>query len=362
MKTEKIENTEKIEKIDTNFKQEEINEANDKACYTIPCERFDLYGVSFDENLKQFVRMDYDVAKDVSNGVAVLSKHTSGGRIRFSTDSSTIGISVKYPSLGKISHMPLTGSCGFALVEKVGDTYKTVSVFRPNADNSNGFSGEAYIKTEGKHEYILFFPLYNAVSELKIFLDPTATLYEPEKYRDIAPILYYGASIDQGGCASRPDCSYTAMLSKWNNIDFINLGFSGNCKGELLMAEYLTGIDCSLFFMAYDGNAPTVKFLEETHFPFYQAYRKVRKDVPIVFMSVPCFDNFSNAKERRDVLYQSYVKAKELGDDNVYFIDGENIFGEKDREICTVEGIHPNDLGFYRIAKTIEDMYKKIGL
>lgn len=352
----------KIEKIDPNFKQEEFKKTTDKVCYTIPCEKFDLYGVYYDETLNQFVRMDNRVAKKVSDGVEYLSTHTSGGRIRFCTNSSTIGISVTYPSLNQMYHMPLTGSCGFALVEKSKDIYNTVSVFRPNPNDQNGYTGEVEIKNEGVHEYILFFPLYNGVSQLKIYLDSSATLYEPEKYRDMAPILYYGASIDQGGCASRPDCSYTAMLSKWNNIDFINLGFSGNCKGEPVMAEYLTGIDCSLFFMAYDGNAPSVEYLKETHFPFYQAYRKVKKDVPIVFMSIPCFDNYKNAKERRNVLYQSFLKAKALGDDNVYFIDGETIFGEKDREICTVEGIHPNDLGFYRIAKKIENLYQEIGL
>ena len=352
----------KIEKIDANFKKEEIQKTADIVYYTIPCKKFDLYGVYYDEALHQFVRMDHRTAKHVSDGVGYLSTHTSGGRIRFSTDSSTIGISVTVPSLDQMSHMPLTGSCGFALLEKIEDTYKTISVFRPSPDEKTGYTGEVEIKNKGVHEYILFFPLYNGVSELKIGLDASATLYEPEKYRDMAPILYYGASIEQGGCASRPDNSYTAMLSKWNNIDFINLGFSGNCKGEPLMAEYLTGIDCSLFFMAYDGNAPSVEYLKETHFPFYQAYRKVKQDVPIVFMSVPCFDKFSNAAERRDVLRESFLKARELGDHHVYFIDGETIFGEKDREMCTVEGIHPNDLGFYRIAKAIETLYQEIGL
>ncbi|MBQ3551401.1 MAG: SGNH/GDSL hydrolase family protein [Clostridia bacterium] len=352
----------KMEKIDINFKKEEFKKATDKACYTIPCDKFDLYGVFYDEDLHQFVRMDNCVAKKVSDSVGYLSTHTSGGRIRFSTNSSTIGISVTYPSLVQMPHMPLTGSCGFALVEKLEDTYKTVSVFRPNHDEKNGYTGEVKIEGEGVHEYILFFPLYNGVSDLKIYLDSSATLYEPEKYRNIAPILYYGASVDQGGCASRPDCSYTAMLSKWNNIDFINLGFSGNCKGEPLMAEYLTGIDCSLFFMAYDGNAPDAEYLEKTHFPFYQIYRKAKKDVPIVFMSVPCFDNFPNSDKRREVIYKSYLKARENGDNNVYFIDGETLFGKKDREICTVEGIHPNDLGFYRIAKVIEKLYHEIGL
>ena len=54
------------------------------------------------------------------------------------------------------------------------------------------------------------------------------------------------------------------------------------------------------------------------------------------------------------------ITAKALGDDNVYFLDGETLFGKKDREICTVEGIHPNDLGFYRIAEGIYKLYEQI--
>ena len=127
------------------------------------------------------------------------------------------------------------------------------------------------------------------------------------------------------------------------------------------MAEYLSSIDCSLFFMAYDGNVG-VEHLRKTHYKFYEIYRRARKDVPIVFMSVPCFDNYPNTEERRQILWQSYMKAREQGDDNVYFIDGETLFGPEDREICTVEGIHPNDLGFYRIAKVINALYQKIGV
>ncbi len=348
-----------IEKIDKNFKKDRVEETGGKLCYTVPCEGFDLYGVFYDEKRGLFMRMDGDVASRVSPGVSYLASYTSGGRLRFKTDSSVIGISVAYDALCNMPHMPLTGSSGFALLEKVGSAYKNVCVFRPNPDEKSGYTGEVKVNGGIAREYVLYFPLYNSVKELKIYLDPASSLYEPEKYRDIAPVLYYGASIDQGGCASRPDSSYPAILSKWNDIDFINLGFSGNCMGEQLMAEYLTGIECSMLFMAYDGNAPDAAFLEKTHYPFYQTYRKVKKNIPVVFMSVPCFETFAESPVRRNVLYDSYLKARAAGDENVYFIDGETLFGDRDREICTVEGVHPNDLGFYRMAQVI---YKTFGI
>ena len=350
----------KIENIDKNFKAEKAGEAHGMRRYSIPNEKFDLYGVFYDEQRRLFMRMDGEVANEVSDAVGYLATHTSGGRLRFATDSAVIEISVKYNWLLEMPHMPLTGSCGFALTEKAGNEYRTVSIFRPNHEEKNGFAGKVTVKENGMHEYILFFPLYNCVSDIEICLEESAELRDPEKYRPIAPILYYGASIDQGGCASRPDSCYTAILSKWNDVDFINLGFSGNCLGEPLMAEYLTRLDCSMLFMAYDGNAPDAEYLKKTHYPFYEIYRAKRKDVPIVFMSVPCFDGFPQVAARREVLKETYSKARENGDKNVYFIDGETLFGPRDREICTVEGIHPNDLGFYRMAEKIYETFGQI--
>ena len=113
--------------------------------------------------------------------------------------------------------------------------------------------------------------------------------------------------------------------------------------------------------MAYDGNV-SVDHLRRTHFKFYETYRRVRKDTPIIFMSVLCFDNYPDTGERRTILRQSFIDSQQQGDPNVYFIDGETLFGAEDREICTVEGIHPNDLGFYRIAKVIHKLYREIGI
>jgi hypothetical protein len=56
----------------------------------------------------------------------------------------------------------------------------------------------------------------------------------------------------------------------------------------------------------------------------------------------------------------TYQNALKAGDENVYFIDGEVFFGEYDRELCTVDRIHPNDLGFYRMAQVIEPVIKSI--
>ena len=262
-----------IERVDKNFLKTAVRTSN-KIRYTIPCDGFDLYGIFYDEKRRKFMRMDGDVAEGINEELFYLATNTSGGRIRFSTNSSVIGISVTYSVFGEMPHMPLTGSCGFALLEKVGREYKTVSVFRPNHSEKSGYTGEVIVGDKRKREYILYFPLYNEITSLNIFLDNDSELFKAERYKDIKPILYYGSSIDQGGCASRPDSTFPATISKWNDIDFVNLGFSGNAKGEPEIADYLSTIDSDMLVMGYDGNAPDVDFLERTHFNFYKTYRK----------------------------------------------------------------------------------------
>jgi hypothetical protein len=51
---------------------------------------------------------------------------------------------------------------------------------------------------------------------------------------------------------------------------------------------------------------------------------------------------------------------KEEGDENVYFIGGDQLFAGEDADSCTVDGCHPNDLGFYRMARGIETVLKTL--
>lgn len=64
--------------------------------------------------------------------------------------------------------------------------------------------------------------------------------------------------------------------------------------------------------------------------------------------------------ERRQVIRRTYENAVNAGDKNVYFLDGETFYGDTDRHCCSIDGIHPNDLGFYRMAQMIEPKIREI--
>ena len=126
-------------------------------------------------------------------------------------------------------------------------------------------------------------------------------------------------------------------------------------KSEI--AEYLAGLSASVFVLDYDANAPSVEHLQKTHEPLYQTIRNKNPETPIIFITLP-FKEVDYCK-RRAVIYQTYQKAQQTGDKNVWFLDGMTVYGEKDRDACTVDLIHPNDLGFYRMAETIRPLLEE---
>ena len=347
-----------IEKIDKNFDLRTKIAVGDVKVYDIPSQNFALYGVYFEERANAFVRMDTSVAETVSDGVGILSRHTSGGRLCFATDSTTIKIAVEYPVLCAMPHMTLVGSSGFSLFEETDEGERHIANFAPLYTDLKGFSAGANLSGGKMRKYILYFPLYNQVDRLSIALDKNAEVVPEKPYRDLAPILYYGSSITQGGCANRSDHAYQTRICKRNKIDFINLGFSGAAKAEKEMIAYLSAIKCSLFVCDYDHNAPTAAYLQETHYPLYEAYRKQNPTTPILFISRP--DPYRGNEEglaREKIVRGTYQKAKRNGDKNVYFLSGKSFFGKKGSWNFAVDGCHPTDHGFAVMADKI---YKKM--
>ena len=163
-----------------------------------------------------------------------------------------------------------------------------------------------------------------------------------------------------GGCASRPGMSYQAIVERRFDANYINLGFSGNGKGEDTMAEYIASLDMSAFVYDYDHNAPTAEHYEATHDRFYRIIRRAHPDIPVIMMTRPKAENLLNAAEfeRINIAKKTYRRAKRRGE-NVYFIPGYELMKYALDE-GTVDGAHPTDLGFYSMAKRLGTLLEKI--
>lgn len=183
----------------------------------------------------------------------------------------------------------------------------------------------------------------------------------PTPYIDKKPMVYYGSSITQGACASRPGNCYQGYICRAFNCDYINLGFSGNAKAEDEIIEYIKSLDMSIFVCDYDHNAPSAEHLKNTHEKMFKAIREAHPDIPIIIMSAPIWNPSGAWKERRDIVEQTYKNARATGDENVYFIDGKALMS-----LCenngTVDNCHPTDLGFYSMAQVLGDLIEKNGL
>ncbi|MBR6916255.1 MAG: hypothetical protein IKN36_07835, partial [Clostridia bacterium] len=173
------------------------------------------------------------------------------------------------------------------------------------------------------------------------------------------PVLFYGSSITQGACASRPGLSYPAILGRRLDFEVINLGFSGSARGERVVAELIASLPLSAFVFDYDHNAESAEELERTHEPFFKIVREAQPSLPIIMISKA--DGLSGREQtlkRRDVIKKNYESALARGDRNVWFIDGTLIYGD-DAENCTVDNAHPNDIGFRHMVDAIYPVLKE---
>jgi len=313
-----------------------------------------IHGLAVKEPGK-FWRLPESLIDQVNDGVTVLAKHTAGGRIRFRTDSPYIAYRAKPLFSGYMSHMPLTGSVGTDIFVNG----KSCTTFRPGHDSHEWYEGILEVGTDvdgmqGMKNVELNMGLYNGITEGWIGLKAGSALEAPVAYTIEKPVVYYGNSVTQGGCASKPGNSFPAFLGRWLDADHINLGFSGSGRGEENMAEYIADLPMSLFFMDYDHNAPSAEHLEKTHYRFYKIIREKNPNLPIIMASMPNEDLFPTRRaQRREVIKRSWERATAEGDTHVWFVDGVTLFGEEDRDACTMDGAHPNDLGFYRMAKSL---------
>lgn len=351
-----------IEKIDKNFKIDSVCDKNViwfdwKSAY------FKLQGLHWSEVNHCFVRMPEKIAYKISDEIAELNTHTAGGKLRFKTNSPYIALKVVYASVGKMGHFALSGSAGFDLYnEDNEDNVYYLSTFVPPFEIQKEYnwlthcaSGQSY------HQYHINFPTYSAISSLQIGIAPGCDFIDVNNFDDGKSIVFYGSSITQGGCCSRPGNSYTSIVSRKLKLNCINLGFSGNAKGENEMARYISGLKMSAFVYDYDHNAPTEEHLANTHKVMFDIIRNKNMRLPILILSRPKAGNCAKFEYNRiQIIRQTYIAAVESGDKNVAFVDGSSVFNLFGGDSCTVDNCHPNDMGFMCMADIITSTLEKM--
>ena len=348
--------------LDQNLTVTELDESIPLTWYDVRQAPFEIYGLYRPATEAVFRRIPAEVGRVTSEKVDKLGQECPGGRVRFSTDSPYIAIRARFRAVGRSSHMTMVSTAGFDLYcdGEWGSRY--IREFRMPHDMHDRYAQIIHLPEGGLRAYTMHMPIHSVVEKLEIGLQPGAVLKPGAKYRPLAPMVIYGSSIVHGVAASRPGLCYTNILSRTLQVDHINMGFSGAAKGEMNLARYMAQLPMSVFVSDYDHNSPDPEALHCTHFAIYETVREKNGQVPYIMVTRPNYwtaiEQRDAVLERRDVILESYLRARQAGDRQVYLIDGMSFFADAHMYDYTVDHVHPNDAGFLRMAEVIGAMVR----
>ncbi|WP_230986582.1 SGNH/GDSL hydrolase family protein [Cohnella fermenti] len=329
---------------------------------------FQIVGFPWFDREGLYRRLPKDPAYPVREPVDTLANCTAGGQVRFRTNSPVLRLSVKLTGSAEKYHMAATAQCGFDCYIGGPGKAKYASTTRFDA-SATQYEAVLYEDLEEEtRDVTIHFPLYQGVEEVRIGVAEGAELAVPNPFASEGKLLFYGTSITQGGCASRPGMAYPSIVGRRLNRECINLGFSGNGKGEPELARLICEIESpDLLVLNYVPNVNPDEY-RETLPAFVDIVRAARPRLPILVVSGIRYameglrpSLLRNRTECRNFARAFVAGRRTAGDSAISFVNGDTLLG-REYEDCTVDGVHPTDLGFRRIgdrlAKEIDGMLK----
>ena len=311
-----------------------------------------------------FTRLPADLQGVVRKAVWDLGQNSAGLAVRFRTNSKCIGAAWKPLNNFGMSHMTPTGVRGLDLYSLTDGQWLFVGAGQPNGKNSRN----VFIrKMNGDmREYIMYLPLYDGVIDLAIGIDSTAVIEKPQvvdlvpSARNL-PIVFYGTSVTQGGCATRPGMAYPSIIGRELHRETINLGFSGNGRMDKCLGEKIAGIPASMFVIDCLANC-TSQIVKDSTEHFIRAIVEASPDVPVLMVSNYCYPyqyldaQFHKDTQEENAIWKEFARKFRKEGYNVRYIDAYAKGNMKKSPIGpdhegTVDGVHMTDLGFQRFAK-----------
>lgn len=315
---------------------------------TLPCEkspyhRFDAQHYGFTDK----TIIDY-------------AKMSSGLYVAFKTNSSQVSADWTNTPRQVGDNRTGTMQLSVELYVKLDGKWQFANVARIDTRAERNHRVRSVIKNlpEGEKECILYLPMWCEITELKVGVDSDATIVgTPAPFRH--RVIVHGSSITHGASAARAGLSYTAQFARNLNIDFINFGFSGKCK---MQSEFLEALkDCEADAFLFDAfSNPSDEEVKERLKGFVEGLVKAHPGKPLIFLQTPIPSILDTAKSKKRENHNTLVRemmlplTKKYKD--VYFLEVENVVGEEG----TIDGTHPNDLGFYRLVNAYQPKISKI--
>lgn len=325
-----------------------------------------------------YTRLPADIENTVRKAVWDLGQNSAGIAVRFRTNSKCIGAEWKLLNNFGMAHMAATGVKGLDLYALYEGEWRFVGTAQPNGKNSRN----VFIRRmDGSAcEYLMYLPLYDGVVDLKIGIDSNAVIELPKvddllplngqsADKEDLPIVFYGTSVTQGGCATRPGMAYPAILERALHKETINLGFSGNGRMDKIMAQKIATIPASAYVIDCLANC-TYQIVKDSTEYFIRTIAETNPNTPIYMVSNYCYPyqdfdaQFQEDAAKENALWQEFCnKLRKEGYKNIRYIDAYANGNMKKSSIGpdhegTVDGVHMTDLGFLRFAGFLKKLLK----
>lgn len=323
-------------------------------------------GRGWSDVARYFDRLPARAEEIVRKPVWELSRHSSGMLARFEADAPVI--SARYKLTAErlaMPHMPATGVSGLDLYarDERGRDY-WLGVARPQSQQVEAeLAKDIDPRITGERLYTVYLPLYNGIESLEVGV-PEDSAFRPVAPRAAKPIVFYGTSIMQGGCASRPGMSISGIVGRRLGLPAVNLGFSGNGRMESALGELLSELDPAVYVIDCLPNM-TGEMVAERAAPLARQLRAARPETPILLVEDRTDADAWLYEHRRDrhrarrtALRAAYEALRSDGVAGLHYLAGDGLLG-LDGE-ATTDGSHPNDLGMMRYADAYEKVLRRI--
>ena len=338
-------------------------------------DHFLIEGTAVADSLKEspYDRLPVSYKDKVRQPVWDLSKSSAGITVRFHSNSTSINLKWTVLNDFDMPHMASTGIKGIDLYTKYNNKWRYVTTagaivgLKKHQNKSkplDSISEFELIKnmTPEFREYKLFLPLYDGVTKLEVGIDPTASI-EKASPSSVKPIVFYGTSITQGGCASRPGMAHTSIISRRLDVECINYGFSGNGRMETPIVELISEISARFYVIECLQNMDSDQVKQRVR-PLVETIRKKHPLTPIVLVENMMYKMAFLDQTLQDELIQENLTLKnefdkilKSGDQNIFYVK-DNLLDDEG----TVDGVHFTDLGFLRYADYLLKNFKEFML
>lgn len=356
----------RLKELDSNFQHNEGK--GDLEWVDAFDERIALQGLGWPlENraARHFRRLPERLMNGFSDGVRVLSRCPAGVFLSFVSNSPDISVRIVLADCEWVEHMPATGMAGAELYIREGSRWYAAAVAKPSLSEKIFTRSLLENAPPIFRECRLYLPLYKEVTSVEIGFSANTEIRLAPTREATRPIIFYGTSITQGGCANTSGSDYVSQLGRSLDREVVNLGFSGNGRGEPEVAKAISEIDAEACVLDYVANAD-LDLLKATLPEFVAILRTRNPSVPIILLgNIPCDQSLwdknclDTLEEKRDFLMAFYLSCRRNGDPNIHFLDGHGLLPIGQSGVF-VDGVHPTSFGFAIMAERIAPQLSRI--